>query len=83
MKDVYESYRTGYTYYANGDLKQRRIFCNAAQLNGHERSPILVGRTLYDLGKLADAEDLRKVIEIDPLTVRQNASRKNYSRKTI
>ncbi|NLJ48872.1 MAG: tetratricopeptide repeat protein [Candidatus Atribacteria bacterium] len=81
-KDAYESYRTGYTYYANGDLKTAEgYFRNAAQLNPNmKEAHYWLGRTLYDLGKLSDAEvTWRKVIEIDPF----DSQAKRFLEKTI
>jgi len=81
-KDAYESYRTGYTYYANGDLKTAEgYFRNAAQLNPNmKEAQYWLGRTLYDLGKLADAEvTWRKVIEIDPF----DSQAKRFLERTI
>jgi len=81
-KDAYESYRTGYTYYANGDLKTAEgYFRNATQLNPDmKEAQYWLGRTLYDLGKLADAEvTWRKVIEIDPF----DSQAKRFLERTI
>ena len=81
-KDAYESYRTGYTYYANGDLKTAEgYFRNATQLNPNmKEAQYWLGRTLYDLGKLEDAEvTWKKVIEIDPF----DSQAKRFLEKTI
>lgn len=81
-KDAYESYRTGYTFYANGDLKTAEgYFRNAVQLNPNmKEAQYWLGRTLYDLGKLSDAEvTWRKVIEIDPF----DSQAKRFLEKTI
>ena len=81
-KDAYESYRTGYTYYANGDLKTAEgYFRTAVKLNSEmKEAQYWLGRTLYDLGKLEEAEvTWKKVIEIDPF----DSQAKRFLEKTI